>query len=475
MKLFSKYSVLFRSNIAPFTTNRAANRGFHLHLLVLSLCLFSCISDGPNHSGGGFLEEQGLIYAPPLDSIYLSHLPVDTFWTVDLPYNRLGELSWPLGKFQSFESQARMAFAISDSTFTDSISNFGSLSLILSLIRSLDKGGSKTLFTDSLDSALFIAEYYSYSALDTQNIDTWKNDIRNLAYRFVDKRDSLITFQNLKVARESIWVDLRSTVKKQVDTVRDSKGKISILANGDTSFISYYTVGDSTLKLELEELRKHLLGDKHRRQFVMLNLAMENVDSSDLMLRFIGKYDTKAKKNLQPHLRRSNLNAFVNAFAENQVVPLYLMAGDVRAINTVIQSEAPKAGLSTGKVTSLLFEINRDSLLHRISTALNLRFPNAKPGKTWDSRYFIPYAELSLPLQADSISIEGDVAIQAYAKWRYDSNSVEGQDIQITVNRGAGVEKYPLLKKTGINDRQTDTLLIRYLADLGNGAQFEFA
>lgn len=381
---------------APGTAAKRPRSAFKA-VLAASAAAFvaGCISDGPNHTGGAYLANQGILLSNPLYHVKLPAFPADSFWTTELEPGHLGDSILLAGRKGHWYAEPRFTFNISDTALLDSLSQADSLprsediSLRLSLASPIIGNGISQLkaFVGGgegpvLDSARFAAKAWVWNDSGIA-ADKWKDSIRVWNRRFLLRGDTVVHSGGTGSVTPPTTIDTLTLGIK-----------------------SAYSGNGQQLRA-LPGLRKVLAKGRNRRHIVHIRLALlpdPGTDSASSMLRLGGDWGTGATFDQGPQL----------LFGKPKPVPTLkdrlppLDAGNgTRGVNYSLRYDGPRNHILNAKIRGLHVTFDRDRFLDSIEAALK-RQGITPPPRTNDPlslAWFVPFAKMSLPI--DSAVLEG--------------------------------------------------------------------
>lgn len=351
--------------------------------LAGALALTACLTDGPNRTGGGYLERHGLLLETPLHRIEVKDFPVESLFVGDLDPGRQGDSLILAGRWRGFTSQVRMAFDLSDTNFVDSLEPSGSLRLSLSF--PLPNRGDDELkpMVVGVDSMAFLAESWSYEYSHTDK--SRPDSLRALGNHFLVRQDTAALFRSDVLRRDTLRVAVKTAYEK---------------AGGR----------DSIQVFALDSLRTRLMegAGKGSQWIVLLQLTHIREDSADTaaMLRLGGNHGTLFSPMLLFGNPEGTARHPATVTAKQRVFPLVY---DGRlGINTRYRYSGSPTAMLTGKTRGLHLRLDRGKLLDSLDKALRgmgSSLVRASDGE-FDLAYFVPFAQMTIPIAAPSV-IEG--------------------------------------------------------------------
>lgn len=356
--------------------------------LAGALALTACLTDGPNRTGGEFLERHGLLLETPLHRIEVKDFPVDSFFVGDLDPGRLGDSLILAGRWGNFTSQVRMAFDLADTNHVDSLVTDGTLRLALSF--PIPNRGDDELkaMVAGVDSMTFLVESWAF---DFQPSDAGRADSLNaLNNHFLVRQDTAALFRSDVIHRDTIRVAVKTAYEK---------------AGGRDSIQVF------PLPNLLKELQIGL--DNGLRWIVLMQLTHIQRDSTDTaaaMLRFGGNHGTQFSPSLLFGGPEGTAKHPVSATNAQKVRPLslYYQNSLRMGINARYRHAGSPTAMLTGRTRGLHLRLDRAVLLDSLDAALRRlggSLARASDGQ-FDLGYYVPFAQLTVPLEAPS-EIEG--------------------------------------------------------------------
>ncbi|MDQ3001913.1 MAG: hypothetical protein M3Y08_11720, partial [Fibrobacterota bacterium] len=349
--------------------------------LTLASLTISCISDGPNKTGGEYLAENGILLQSPLHHVTLKGFPVDSFWTTDEEISHLGDSLLLAGITGDFTAEPRMAFQIVDTSMLDSL-EADSAVLRLSLATPRPAHGLEELRGDTAtdgsarDSIGFVVSAWvkSDAGLDTK---PWADTVSARNNRFLVRDDTIASLPTPSTT--------------------------------DTIFLKVSTAyaGAGIQTRALPALETELLKSKSNKHIIHLRLTPIPGDTSDVgpaMLRLGGQYETSGGVNLEPLLLFGKSEVTTNWVAKNRLQTLVI--GNRRQVNYSLQYSGPRNDMLTTKLRGLHVILDRKALIDSIDADLERqgKTPHPHPsGGDFELSYFVPYASMTLPVEPPSL------------------------------------------------------------------------
>jgi hypothetical protein len=353
--------------------------------------LTSCISDGPNRTGGDYLAQHGILLQDSLSHVVLKGFPVDSFWTTDSDPSHLGDTVLLAGRQGDFVGEASIGFQIADTSMLDSLVPGDSTTLRLSL----------AFPKPTIALAELKATLENPSVRDTLKfvVTAWD-------------------FTNKNTPDDDDWDDTVSRINRQFLIRQDTVGALPPPAVKDTIFLLTKTAyaGDTTgiQARALPNLFKQVLSAPSNRHLVQLritHLPGPNSDSGAAMVRLGGQRGDQGSLIYGPLLVFGKTTTAITGTKANRLQALYI--GSTRGLNYTLQYHGPRANMLTAKQRGLHVILDRARLLASIDTAL-IRAGKTPPTRSADAEfdltYFVPFAKMTLPL--DSPSLEGGFPLE---------------------------------------------------------------
>jgi hypothetical protein len=341
------------------------------------LLLTSCISDGPNKTGGAYLAANGILLQDPLHHIFLNDLPLDTFWTTDLESSHLGDSTFLIGNDGRFSSQARLFYNLTDTLLIDAMGT------------GKDSVGLR-----------FGLGFYRW----TVGMDSLKNSVKD-----VDSMTFLVkswAFQDSnwsakQRADSSFWYGMRFMQRQDTSALLPEVSALDTIRIGVKHG---YDGGDSLQGLPLPGLR-NVLGS-HQNSKWLVYLEVTTLDSVRALLRLGGSVGATFSPNLL--FGPAATNSFSAPKTHSRLQPSAVPGPLLQGINYRLRYGGPSDFILAGKNRGMHLILSRQTLIDSIAKALGGTFTpsNEKP---FDISFYVPFARLSLPL--DSVRSDGGFPI----------------------------------------------------------------
>jgi len=350
---------LSRPRLSPF-------RFFSLAALVLG----GCLSDGPNETGIGFLQHQGIQLSTPLYHFTFQNLPVDSVFSTEFPQNNFGDSLLVVGQSGPFRAAVRMGFQITTQAQRDSI--LVGLNLKLVSLPPLPGG-------DSLIG-------YGYLQSSTASHDSLSLLIEAFAWNDTNGQfaDSLPVYHSRILAS---FTNPFSTLNP-VFEVRDT-ARIALAAAYRSG------IRDSIQICALKNLRNQMIQDTLHNWIVFLEVSPLAGSKDSGMFRFVGNAGTS----YDPGLLMGTYQKGGADTLPTLLIP-YTSAGEAGVNYQVTHTDAgPPNTLLYGVSRGLNFRLNRNVLLDSIQARMGSKYPAAAiaSGK-YSTAFFVPFAQVYLPL-----------------------------------------------------------------------------
>lgn len=373
--------------------SRIASRRPALGLLTLisGILIAGCISDGPNHTGGSYLNGHQLLLETPLHQVKVAGFPVDSFWTTDVEPGRLGDSVVMAGRWNGFTSQIRLAFDLSDTAFLDSLAAANTLKLSVGFPRPVRSESAFKATANGVDSMRFLVE-------------SWV--LRDDGLTKEARADSLKKYNRLFLIRQDTAAFLDSG-SRHLDTV--------------TIRVKTAYGADSLQAMPLPNLREELTAGGHTKWMIMMQLTHLPVpgDTTAAMLRLGGEIGSV----YSTLLLFGNATSALTAVTKTQkLLPLITAEGTRRGVNSKLRFYGSSNSILIGKTRGLHLRIDRTALLDSLEDVL-LRTNGQSLKRTttgeFDLSYFVPFAKFTMPL--NSVRIEGDFPMEMSLQTDMDS------------------------------------------------------
>jgi hypothetical protein len=370
---------------------RTAALGWLLGCLGGAAFLAGCLQD-PGQTGMGYLNEQGVKLSAPLYHFSFENLPVDSVFTTEATLDHYGDSQVVVGRQNRFTSTVRLGFAITTPLQHRHIDT--GLSLRFMPLRVRDLIGKNFLHnsTRGSDSLALLVE--SFTVVDTTG----------------DFQDSLNKY-DARILRARVSFATLSPLARRLDTIRVSPKW------------AYDTAGQDTTQVRsLPHLKARIdsVGDSTSKWSIFLEISPLPGTTDSGMFRF----STQTRGN-SALVRSVGSGLWLGHYHKDSIatkgvlLQAYPLSGTGKPGSTY---QVKYTGPST---QSLLFgvqrgahlRLNRDTLLARIQAGLYAAGDSAlantlgaSPGGKFDRRFYVPYAELRLPLRDSLNRVDGPFA-----------------------------------------------------------------
>jgi hypothetical protein len=421
--------------------------------LVASLALlFTACGQSPGETGLGYLEAQGIRISAPLYHLTLEDLPLDSVFASEVPLNHFGESLLVVGREGDYITRARLGFQLTTKGQRDSLVN--GLHLRLSAIQTSSPFAGRDYLRDAAglrDSVRLLVESFSW----VDSTGSYSDSITNFHRRILTSPVPFSTLEARFKKRDTITVYPKRAYPDSgvtLDTANSQAGLLPHLWNRLRNEAGSDTARKWTVYLEISPLTTADSG--------MFHFSLLNVGGNDQVRRgylsglWLGRYSKDSLATLGGLL--------APYFSSGRPASNY----DARFTGTSTRSLLH--GISRG----VHLRINRDTLLARIRVKLNAmdttgtlgnRLLGTNPAGTFDRRFFVPYAEMRLPVDPATTRVPGAFAFDlgvttdvdslgdASSSFRDDIGIGVGDSIRLTVHGG-----------TSGTSSAVDTLVVSY-------------
>jgi hypothetical protein len=437
-------------------SSQSGARALTFPAAVASLALlFTACGQSPGETGLGYLEAQGIRISAPLYHLTLEDLPLDSVFASEVPLNHYGESLLVVGREGDYITRARLGFQISTKAQRDSL--VGGLHLRLSAIQTSGQFAGRDYIRDAAsgrDSVRLLVESFSwvdstgsYSdslTLFHRRILTTPVPFSTLDGRF-KRRDTITVYPKRAYPDSGIAQD-----SSQAGFLPNLWSRLRNEAGSDTA-------RKWAVFLEISPLTTVDSG--------MFHFSILNVGGNDLIRRrylsglWLGRY---AGDSL------TSVGSMVGPYVSS-ATGFYRPASNYDARYTGTSTRSLLHGISRG----VHLRINRDTLLNRIRLRLNAHTPGdstlgnrllgSNPSGTFDRRFFVPYAEMRLPVDPALTRVPGSFAFDlgvttdvdsigdGTASFRDDIGIATGDSLRLVVHGG-----------TSGTSSAVDTLIVSY-------------
>lgn len=418
--------------------------------------LSACFQD-PGQTGSDYLNANGVRVTAPLYHVVLDDVPIDSLFATELPLDHFGESLMVVGRESRYMATTRLGFQISGNAqhraLDTSVMDCGTCGLYLRLVPRPVKGvaGGAFLFNSTRaprDSMWLLVESFSWA---------------DSAGKFNDS----ISYYHERVLRRRVPFSTLPQRYRLLDTVR-----VGLRAAFDSAATSGQ---DSSQFVRLRNLAKRLASaDSTRKWAVYLNISPLPGSTDSGMYRFIAQ---AAGSNGSSLVRTYGSGLWLGRYKKDsiskvgvQLTPYRTGYYQVPAATYEIDYTGPsRTSMLQGVSRGVHLRIHRDTLLARIRKALNAtpgdpglgdRLLGGTAAGLFDRRFYVPYAELRIPLRDSLTKVDGGFAFDVQVLSDVDSVA-EGEtlgNIPLALNSTVG------LPVTGqaFGDARQDTLRVTY-------------
>ena len=368
-------------------------------IISISVIIASCISDGPNHTGGELLTGNGILLDNPYYHVKLPVFPVDSIWTQDEEPSHLGESVLMAGISGPFKAQVRLAFDIADTTLLDSLNDSLSSALRLSVCATQNTSLGRLALFQSVGDSLSKpdtgkADTTSFKDSLAFEVKTWAipdRDSAGLAIMTSPQRTDTLNLYNHRFLGR-MDPDSLLPLHTVLDTIQL---KIRSAYNLDQ-------FQNKNIPHLLKFLKANSLSTKWLIQ-MQLTPIVDSVNSQLAMLRLNGT----ATSIYGPGLIFGSSSEPKSATKKQKVSPLTF--SNSFGVNYTLEYSGSKLAMIPSKARGLHLILNRARLLDSVNAALirmHINPPVANKSGLFDLTYFVPFAEISLPLDSTT-TLEG--------------------------------------------------------------------
>lgn len=424
--------------------------------------LFAACGQEPGRTGLDYLDSEGVRIAAPLYHLSLSDLPVDSVFGTEVPLNHYGESLLVVGREGHYVAKARMGFQFSSQPQRDSLRNGLFLRLTaLPISTNNDSVNSQYIrigrrylreSARGFDSLRVLVESYSFPDSGHLGDSLLRHHRRIL--------NNPVPFSTLDAARRT-----RDTITIYPSRAYPDSGVVQ-----DTS---------QTGALPHLQARLRNTTDSTRRWIVYVELSPLTPSDSGLF-RFIAQAGGRSENDI----RRYNSGLWAGRYAADSLAVGTLVKPYVSTINTNVYKPATNYEFRyTGPNTNTLLHgvargvhlrINRDTLINRIRLKLNALDPanptlgddylGANPTGNFDRRFFVPYAEMRLPVDTAATRVAGPFAIDLTVNSDVDSLGLDTAAFRDDISLAVGSDSLVLPVYGGVGSSRMDNLVVRYRA-----------
>ncbi len=406
--------------------------------VAASLVIWACLDDGPNRTGLGYLSgDGGVVLTTPLYHLRFDHFPIDSAVGVEIPLSHLGESLLVVGREGPYRATPRLGFQITTQPQRDSIAKKG-LKLRLGALSSKITG-YKFLKTSVAghDSLTLLIESFAWQ--DTSGL-RFADSLAVFHRRILTNPVSFSTLDTSFRVRDTIRIGLHNAYH-DIDSLRDSL-QTRVLPNLRSRMLARMQTGIPT--------------DSTRNWLVYLEVSPLSGSPDSGMFRFDG--GSFAGSHTALLLGDSSSLAL-------PPYPTYSTLGYYPATNYQVFHSGSRPSLLYGVSRGLHLRLDRKTLMDSIATRMgNPALADSTPGK-YDTRFFLPYAEIRFPLDSARTKVDGPFALDMQITSDVDSAAVPGALLSDTLQLPLD-STLRLLYSYGIADAQhlnpTDSLYCKY-------------
>jgi hypothetical protein len=359
---------------------------------ALALALSSCISDGPNQTGGKYLSENGILLQDPLLHVTLTSFPVDSFWTTDGEANHLGDSVMLAGRSGAFTAVSRLAFQIAATSYLDSLRQDDSTTLKLSL-----GFPGTTIFSVGVDELI--------ASVKGDSGHPGPDSIRFVVHSW-DTTDAGKT--------DDQWGQLFNSLNDKFLVRGDTLAALGAPSAIDTITLAVrtaYSIGPQARPLP--NLQKRLRAAVDNKHLIQMRLS-PIIDSAtgSAMLRLGGSLPSDAGLPFEPQLLFGKIDSSRGAPAANRLQTV-VTRQNRRGVNYSIQYSGAATDIVIPKRTGFHVTLDREALFDSIEAVLvqqKKQVPTRTGSGDFDLTYFVPFAKMTLPFQATQL--EGGFPVQ---------------------------------------------------------------
>lgn len=366
---------------------------------LLASMLVSCISDGPNRTGGEYLAGHGIILDNPLYKVRLQGFPVDTFWTTDAQPSHLDDSLLLAGRNAAFTAEPRFAFHITDIAMLDSLSGeAGSLRLSLSTptwknVGPWNDNGDAALrsLVDSARDSLAFAVYAWDLAAAGLSDGAWKDSVARRNRLFLSGEDTLAVLPD-PAAIDTLFLRVRGAYDSDLNQLQARA---------------------------LPRLEERLLAGKGSKHMVHLRMvplpASDSADSLPAMLRIGGNWAYGAGVGIPSLLFGREARA--DSLNGKNRLPAQDLGNGRRAVTYTLRYGGSRDDLVVPFQRGLHLAFDRGALLDSIDSALSRQGirPAPRPAEGPSLAYFVPFAAISLPIRPAALEAGLPVQFRVYS------------------------------------------------------------
>jgi len=422
---------------------------------LLSAALTGCLQD-PGQTGIGYLNQQGVKLTAPLYHFSFENLPVDSAFNTAVPLDHYGDSQVVVGRQTHFESTVRLGFSITTKTQRRYLDT--GLALRLVPIRLHGLVGNQFLVNSAQNRDSLTLLVHSLAWVDTAG--TFQDTLTQMDLRYIKARTPFAA---------------APAALRRLDTIRISPKA----AYADTN------TQDTSIYSALPHLRELLtsVADSTRQWAVFLEVSPLPGAADSGMFRFSSQtlggnaaFNQTYGSGLWLGRYREDSLAKVGS-----LLPPYFLGGTGKpGSNYEVKYTGPSnLSLLYGLSQGVHFRLNRDSLIARIRAGLNAtpgdstlgdRLLGTAPTGKFDRRFYVPYAELRLPLKDSLNRVDGPFAFDVSVV--SDVDSLAPGEVIGNAPVALGTQaKLTVLGGIDASSAQRDTLLVTYLVHPNDSTQ----
>ncbi|HAO99022.1 MAG TPA: hypothetical protein DCQ83_03140 [Fibrobacteres bacterium] len=409
-------------------------------LAAAALLLGACISDGPDQTGLDYVQSQGVQLSTPLYHVTFTHFPVDSMFATELPLSHFGESLLVVGRDGPFRATARMGYQLNTKAIRDSLANGLNLRLY-ALPRTITGGSALKSMSTGRDSVTLLIQSFAW------------NDTSGRAYS-----DSLVSLHRRILTSYSPFSTLDTTFIVK-DTARIALAAAFADSNADTLQVC-----------ALNNLRKRIMTDTITAHNWLAFVEVSPLGTRDSgMYRFIAEGGTSAS-NYTAYDAALLLGTYAKNGANTPTALSPYPTGGRPSVNYQVLHSGSSRSLLYGVSRGVNFRLNRGRLLDSIQARLGANFPVTAANK-YDARFFVPYAEINLPL-ADSLArVDGRFALDMQLYSEADSSDPLADTALAPVRLNDSLKLYPAQSGASSYGSANDTMICKYRKHPVDGGQ----
>ena len=413
--------------------------------------ILGCLTDGPNQTGAFLVENQNLEVTRILNSVTLKNFALDNFWTSDhiapQPFTPLRTL-W-VGYQDGFSSAARYGFKI-----TRSPDDLDSLRLRLTQPNITDRDHKRAFNREDTSatpthlvvrSFVHIASDSAIAATQIYFFQDLEDNSRYLEREGDFEGEVISTLDTIQLDSAGVQKSLAPGFLKNLRNSLKTYGVNNLRASGETMS------RDTTFWIFMEVSVKETSSSKNTTKRLSSNVRLEwRKPGEDISSLPLGVFKR----------RNSGLNVFMSR---------------VRITHPDFQPFDNRPILLTGLSQGLEFSFNRRKVLEAIRNQ-DANFTHSAftqdSSQQFDNHYFVPYAEISFPIDSVNVTQSGDYLLQFNARsWIDTVYQSGGTNININLKHNADPISSGLAVRSRIKNSVIDTIYLQYYQE---GSRFYF-